>query len=233
MLEQDINQQRIKKLEEYIWNSLFAMSRAYDDVETQGCSFRLLILSISYMLSVIGVKHKINHLVDRFCNTINFFEINNCMCDDGFKQQCPSTSELYEFMKKYYNYCMSRESGKILSYKEMDKIYDIDKMTKNWWGPNLWNVLHYFGAYYCPDDKYEYFVAYKCMIMCLVHTLPCKICRVHFLKHTTKPDHNIDKFSKSNFDLLFWSFTIHNSANSFLNKRIYLWDEAIDQYIPK
>lgn len=226
------NYEIIIKLEDDMWKSLFAMSRAYDDVETQGCSFRLLILSMSYMLSVIAKIHKFERFLNRFSDTIYYFNENNCMCDNGFKEKCPSTSELFDFMKRYYNFCMSRENQLIKKYSELDEEYNIDKMTKSWWGPKLWNVIHTFGAFYCNSKEYDYFVSYKCFIMCLIHTLPCKVCRVHFLKHTTKESNNINKFSKNNVDLLFWSFNIHNGANAFLQKPTFKWNDAMDLYIP-
>lgn len=223
---------KISKLDDNIWKSLFAMSRAYDDVETQGCSFRLLVLSVSYMLSVIAREYKYEKLMNRFCNTITFFNINHCMCDDGFKMACPSTDQLYTFMKKYYNFCMSREGQPLMRYSDFDKIYEIDKLTKSWWGPKLWFVIHELGACYDLSPEYNYFVTYKCFIMCLVHTLPCKVCRMHFLKHTTKPENDINKFSSSKEDLLYWSFGIHNSANKALNKPQFAWEDAKKLYLP-
>lgn len=220
---------QIQQLENNIWDSLFAMSRSYDNVETQACSFRLLILSISYMLSVIANKYNFEKYKYRFRDTILFFKYQNCMCDDDFKDKCPTTDELFPFMKKYYNHCMSLEGSNIIQYDEFDKKYNLDKLTKSWWGPKLWYVIHTLAAFY--DDSNSYFIAYKCFIMCLVHTLPCKICRVHFLKHITKESNDINKYSKDKQSLLYWSFIIHNSANAALGKPQFTFENASKLYL--
>jgi len=225
---------KIQKLDNNIWKSLFYMTKAYSDVETQACSFRLLILSMSYMISNIATRYssefgRFNNLKMRFCNTIIFFEKMGCNCDSAFKSVCPSSDKLFNLMKQYYNFCASRENKIIKKYSDFDREFDENKITKGVWGPTIWNIIHMFAAFY--DQTAEYFTSYKCFVMCLTHTLPCSECRMHFLKHITKPENNINKFSKTNTDLLYWSFNIHNAANLSLNKPLFEWKNAYEMYI--
>ena len=143
----------INKLDEYIWYTIFVVSRSYDDVETQSCSVRLLIMSMKYMLSEIAKKYNYTSLKNRFDNTVCFFKEYDCICEENFKDKCPSTNELYEFMKKYYNYCVSRENKQIIQYPDFDVVYNIDKMTKPEWGKRLWFIMHTFAALYLFNNN--------------------------------------------------------------------------------
>lgn len=223
--------QKIAKLDNMVWKSLFCMSKAYENVTIQACSVRLLVLSVSKMLSTIGEIHKYDTLIDRFKNTVYFFKINGCMCDDDFIGKCPNTLELFKFMKKYYNFCLSREGKVLVPYAELDDIYETNKLTKNFWGPKIWYIIHGFAAFYNPTDEYNYLTTYKCFVMCLVQTLPCKVCRSHFLKTITQEMNNINKFSKTNNDLLYWTYLIHNVVNTSLDKETYKWEFVMKEYL--
>lgn len=221
------------KLDVYVWDSLFCMSRAYKNVDIQACSFRLLVLCTSYMITIIGKEYRITNFINRFENTVKFFELNNCMCDNDFKNMCPTNSELFKLMMKYYNYIISLEGKAIQSYESLEKKYDVKFLTKKWWGPKIWYLIHTFATFYIESDDNLYLTNYKCFIMCLTKTLPCNECRTHFYTHITKKENDLNKFKKSNVDLLYWSFLIHNIANLSLQhegKIQYCWKNALFEY---
>lgn len=223
----------IDELESKMWDSLFCMSRSYTDAKLQGCSFRMLLLALAVMTSCIAETYGEERLKKRFENTINFLKINNCTCDVNFEQLCPSTSELFSFMCKYYNFCNSRENKKLESYEFLDVKYTVPKLTKTWWGPRIWFLNHALASFYDRTGDPNYIVAFKCFQMCLVYVLPCEICRAHYLASISKKENDMNNFTDSNENLLFWTFIIHNEANYIVypDKPPHSWDTAMKAHL--
>ncbi len=93
-----------------------------------------------------------------------------------------------------------------------------DGMLTSVWGPSLWHSLHTISFNYPVNPTKEDKNNYKKFILSLKHVLPCKYCRINFvknLKHIPLTDEclkNRDKFSK-------WMYRMHEHINKMLGKK--------------
>ena len=91
-----------------------------------------------------------------------------------------------------------------------------DTKGKEFAGPSTWKTLHALAAAYKPNP--ENAQAFKMYVYSLVYLFPCAICRVHLKQNLTNLP--VENYLKSNDDLFFWTYTLHDIVNNSINKRL-------------
>ena len=99
-------------------------------------------------------------------------------------------------------------------------------MDPNIWGPPTWLFLHTVTFNYptnpTKEDKENYYKFFDS----LKHTIPCPICKNHYIENI-----NNNPIQLNNKDeLIEWLFDIHNSVNKINNKKVYTHEELYDIY---
>jgi Erv1 / Alr family len=82
-------------------------------------------------------------------------------------------------------------------------------MSKEFWGPATWKLIHSMAAAYIPTDNN--YVAFKNFITSLVYLLPCPVCREHFKINIKK--YPIEQYLQSNKTLFYWTYIMHDLVN--------------------
>lgn len=85
------------------------------------------------------------------------------------------------------------------------------KKGKKFWGESWWVVLHSAAAGYTLD-KAPY---YRLLISSYTGLIPCQQCRDHFKENLQK--YPVEKYLRSNEDLLFWTYIVHDAVNQSHN----------------
>jgi hypothetical protein len=95
------------------------------------------------------------------------------------------------------------------------------------WGPSTWNLLHCLSLSWNPD-KIDMYIK---LIKLIRDTIPCHICKKHFIRTLNRPGNNIKK-NCSDKDLMFkWTVRLHNNVNRMNSKRIFKPNQARNIYI--
>lgn len=104
-------------------------------------------------------------------------------------------------------------------------------MEPDIWGPSFWFSLHNitFNYPFQPTDEEKSDV--KNFFQLLNTVLPCKICRVHYMKHIY--NYPIEPSLNCRADLIKWLIDIHNVVNKMLGKQIYTLEEVLQLYEEK
>jgi hypothetical protein len=93
-----------------------------------------------------------------------------------------------------------------------------DGMLTAVWGPSLWHSLHTISFNYpikpSNEDKKNY---YK-FFLSLRHVLPCKYCRLNYIKNIKSVPLNM-KTMKSRYTLSKWVYELHEEINTMLGKK--------------
>ena len=101
-----------------------------------------------------------------------------------------------------------------------------DGMLTSVWGPSLWHSLHTISFNYpikpTKEDKQNYYIFF----ISLKHTLPCKYCRLNFIKNIKSVPLNM-KTMKNRYTLSKWVYDLHEEINTMLGKKSNLSYEDI------
>jgi hypothetical protein len=199
----------------------FCVARSYENT-SQLDDVKLFILSTMSMISQYTKDESYINL------TVQFFDNTKCYDNPTFKKECPDTNSLFDWMVRYYNHMRANMNYKLRSKEELDSEYDVDKMTKTWWGRKTWMLIHVFAAYAPIDCTYSYFVSYRAFIVTLSKLLPCHDCRGHLQKNMkTLP---MDCYAGGRLALFSWSHKLHNVVNKQTGAPDYKWDKAVKDY---
>lgn len=87
------------------------------------------------------------------------------------------------------------------------------KKGKDFFGEPTWTFFHCATAAYRPD-KEEHFI---CFLDAFPHLLPCDDCKDHLIALLKKVP--VGPYLRSNHDLFFWGYHIHDEVNQQCNKR--------------
>lgn len=122
---------------------------------------------------------------------------------------------------------MRNKTNKIFKKKDYDSN---DGMLTSIWGPSLWHSLHTMSFNYPNKPTKIQKRKYKSTILNLKYTLPCKYCRINFvknLKHLPLKDchmKNRKTFSR-------YVYNLHEHINTMLNKKSNLsYDDVRERY---
>ena len=104
-----------------------------------------------------------------------------------------------------------------------------DGMMTSVWGPPMWHVLHTISFNYPikPTDNDKDNI--KKFLECLQYVLPCGICRKNYKMELEQRPIRLN----SRKELVYWLFEIHNDVNSRTGKRLYTFEEAVNEYEKK
>jgi hypothetical protein len=89
----------------------------------------------------------------------------------------------------------------------------LEKKGKDFWGESYWTALHSATAAYKPSrEKY-----YRAYFESLPYLLPCDDCGEHLIANMKKIP--IDNYLRSNHDLFFYGYMVHDLVNQQCNAR--------------
>lgn len=86
-------------------------------------------------------------------------------------------------------------------------------MDPKFWGPGLWRYLHSAAATSDTPEKRE---AFHKLVIALGVTIPCDVCKAHFLENQRKFD--IRSHKKDQETLLLWTYLMHDAVNQAQGK---------------
>ena len=105
-------------------------------------------------------------------------------------------------------------------------LYNLNPTT---WGSHYWKAMHYLTIAY-PDEPTDIDKTnVKQFFTSVGKILPCEKCRVHFAQHLQKYPLS-DIVLSSRYNLINWLKDIHNEVNLEFNKKIWTYDDVIDEY---
>jgi len=109
---------------------------------------------------------------------------------------------------------------------------NINNISPELWGPSGWKFLHYVTFTYpnipTPEEK----IIYKNFFDFAGKVLPCMRCRGNYVNHQKKYPLD-DSALESKINLVNWLINIHNEVNIMNNKRVYTFDDVIEEYFIK
>ena len=88
----------------------------------------------------------------------------------------------------------------------------LNKTGRKFWGSHVWTSMHSMAAAYKP----EHAGAFMRYIQSLTELLPCEKCCAHFSQTLKK--YPIDNYLRSNLELFFWTYLVHDAVNQQINK---------------
>lgn len=102
-------------------------------------------------------------------------------------------------------------------------------MNQNVWGSSFWFTLENIAYNYPikPTDNDKDNI--KKFLECLQYVLPCGICRKNYKMELEQRPIRLN----SRKELVYWLFEIHNDVNSRTGKRLYTFEEAVNEYEKK
>lgn len=98
--------------------------------------------------------------------------------------------------------------------------------NNNFWGPNVWKLIHISALSYNPSKKHSYFS----FIYSLPDLLPCEVCRDH-LSQNLKNFPLTEEYLQSSDMLFLWTYILHDIVNHQLKKRSPPFDEIKHHYL--
>tara|TARA_B110000285_G_C15048099_1_gene575450 strand:+ start:388 stop:966 length:579 start_codon:yes stop_codon:yes gene_type:complete len=93
-----------------------------------------------------------------------------------------------------------------------------DGMLTAVWGPSLWHSLHTISFNYPIKPSNEEKKNYYNFFLSLRHVLPCKYCRLNYIKNIKSIPLNM-KTMKTRFTLSKWVYELHEEINTMLGKK--------------
>jgi hypothetical protein len=93
-----------------------------------------------------------------------------------------------------------------------------DGMLTAVWGPSLWHSLHTISFNYPIKPSNEDKKNYYNFFLSLRHVLPCKYCRLNYIKNIKSVPLNM-KTMKTRFTLSKWVYELHEEINTMLGKK--------------
>lgn len=105
-----------------------------------------------------------------------------------------------------------------------------DGMLTSVWGPSLWHYLHTISFNYPVKPTNKDKEHYKEFLKLLVHTLPCKYCRVN-LKNNFKQLPITNKVMKNRENFSRYVYKLHELVNKMLGKKSGLsYEDVRERY---
>lgn len=98
------------------------------------------------------------------------------------------------------------------------------------WGPPGWKFIHYVTLGYPFNPSQEDKLKYKNFLLSLQDVIPCIICANNYKKHLLEYPLN-DLVLSSKLNLIHWGIDMHNAVNKINHKKIYKYDEGIEEII--
>ena len=99
--------------------------------------------------------------------------------------------------------------------KDLDDKTSRINLSPEFWGPNLWKVIHSIAIGYpknpTPKIKKETKKFLESLESC---TSMCIVCRKHIAKNLVEIPPNLN----SRDEFILWTYKIHNKVNNLLNK---------------
>jgi hypothetical protein len=97
------------------------------------------------------------------------------------------------------------------------------------WGPHFWSAMHYLTIAYPDHPTEEDKQNIKNFFIATSKIIPCQMCRNHFAQNLQKyPLSDIVLSNRTN--LINWLKDIHNEVNSWSNKKIWTYEDVINEY---
>lgn len=125
-----------------------------------------------------------------------------------------------------------RKSRKAITRKTYTKkdFSSGDGMLTSVWGPSLWHYLHTISFNYPVKPTNNDKEHYKEFLKLLVHTLPCKYCRIN-LKNNFKQLPITDKVMKNRENFSKYVYKLHELVNKMLGKNSGLsYEDVRERY---
>ena len=105
-----------------------------------------------------------------------------------------------------------------------------DGMLTSVWGPSMWHSLHTISFNYPTNPSKEQKKNYLDFFMSLKNVLPCKYCRINYVKNIKSVPLNM-KTMKNRYSLSKWLYELHEEINRLLGKKSNLsYDEVQQRY---
>lgn len=98
-------------------------------------------------------------------------------------------------------------------------------MDPNIWGPHLWHYMHMISFNHPNNPNSEDVYHQKVFLENLQHTLPCNKCKMHYKQYISKYPPKLN----TKMDYIKWVIDLHNAVNERNGKKIYNYDEAIEE----
>ena len=96
------------------------------------------------------------------------------------------------------------------------------------WGPFFWHTIHIAALGYPQEPNYSEKKSMKEFLESMQLTIPCPICRQHYVSHLVKSP--VGPALDSRKDLFKWTIDLHNEVNIMLGKRAYTQTEVLQFY---
>lgn len=109
---------------------------------------------------------------------------------------------------------------------------NINNISPELWGPSGWKFLHYITFTYPNNPTSEEKLIYKNFFKLAGKVLPCMSCRGNYENHQKKYPLD-DSALESKINLVKWLINIHNEVNLLNNKKLYTFDDVIEEYFIK
>jgi hypothetical protein len=100
------------------------------------------------------------------------------------------------------------------------------------WGPHCWRFMHYLTMAYPEEPTQIEKDKVKRFFLSLADVIPCENCRVHFALNLKNFPLN-DNVLNSRYNLINWLKDIHNEVNIRNGKKIWSYDDIINEYSNK
>ena len=101
-----------------------------------------------------------------------------------------------------------------------------DGMLTSVWGPSMWHSLHTISFNYPINPTLEQKKNYLQFFRSLRHILPCKYCRINYVKNIKSVPLNL-KTMKNRHTLSVWLYELHEEINRCLGKKSNLTYEEV------
>ena len=93
-----------------------------------------------------------------------------------------------------------------------------DGMLTSVWGPSMWHTLHSISFNYPVNPTEDEKTNYLNFFLSLKNILPCKYCRLNYVKNIKSVPLNINTM-KNRFTLSKWVYELHEEINKMLGKK--------------
>ena len=103
-----------------------------------------------------------------------------------------------------------------------------DGMLTSIWGPSMWHSLHTISFNYPTNPSNEQKKNYLDFFMSLKHVLPCKYCRINYVKNIKSVPLNMSTM-KNRYTVSKWLYELHEEINRLLGKKSNLSYEDIQK----
>jgi hypothetical protein len=101
--------------------------------------------------------------------------------------------------------------------------------SKDVWGPAIWTHIHIVTLSAPMHFTEKTLSEYRSFFILLGSTLPCQVCKTHFLEYLRLHPQNF----RTRNDIIVYYFDLHNNVNKRLNKPTITYEQFIRMYVPE